>query len=68
MGATESLRREHQILRAKLKLLEAAMQMVPEASFVLREMSWSLARMLQQHIEHEGEALRPYHSRIQMLT
>ncbi len=29
MGATENLRREHQILRAKLKLLEVAMQMAP---------------------------------------
>jgi len=68
MGATENLRREHQILRAKLKLLEAAMQMVPEASFVLREMCWSLARMLDEHIRHEVEALQPYSNRIQALT
>jgi len=68
MGATESLRREHQILRAKLKLLAVAMQMGPDASFVLREMCWSLARMLEQHIQREAEALRPYSDRIQALT
>ena len=45
MGATEHLRREHQLLRANLRLLEVAMQMVPEAPFVLREMCGSLARM-----------------------
>jgi hemerythrin-like domain-containing protein len=68
MGATESLRREHQILRAKLKLLAVAMQMGPDASFVLREICWSLARMLEQHIQREAEALRPYSNRIQALT
>ena len=67
MGATESLRREHQILRANLRLLEAAMQMVPETSLVLREMCGSLARMLEDHIWHEAEALRPYSGQIQGL-
>jgi len=67
MGATGSLRREHQILRARLRLLEAAMQMAPEAQFALREMCWSLARMLDEHIRHEVEALQPYHNRIQAL-
>lgn len=95
MGATESLRREHQLLRANLRLLEVAMQMVPppassaeggpfeerrpygpesgggmvpEAPFVLREMCWSLARMLEDHIRHEAEALRPYSGQIRGLT
>ncbi len=67
MGATESLRREHQILRAKLKLLAVAMQMGPDASFVLREMCWSLARMLDEHIQREAEVIRPYGNRIQTL-
>ena len=68
MGATETLKRDHQILRAKLKLLEAAMQMLPESHFVLREMCWSLARMLETHIRREGEVLQPYSNRIQALT
>ncbi len=67
MGATEHLRREHQLLRAHLRLLEVAMQMVPEAPFVLGEMCWSLARMLEDHIWHEAEALRPYSGQIQGL-
>jgi len=50
-----------------LRLLEAAMQMAPEAQFALREMCWSLARMLDEHIRHEVEALQPYHNRIQAL-
>ncbi len=41
--------------------------MVPEAPFVLREMCWSLARMLEDHIWHEAEALRPYSGQIQGL-
>ena len=65
MGATESLRREHQLLRANVRLLEVAMQMVPEAPFVLREICWSLARMLEDHIWHEAEAIRPYSGQIQ---
>jgi len=68
MSATESLRKDHQILRAKLKLLEAAMQMLPESNFVLRELCWSLARMLNEHIRHETDALQPYRNRIQALT
>ena len=68
MGATEMLKHDHQILRAKLKLLESAMQLLPESTFVLREMCWSLARMLEQHIQREVEVLRPYRNRIQALT
>ena len=67
MGATEHLRREHQLLRANLRLLEVAMQMVPEAPFVLRQMCGSLARMLEDHIWHEAEAFRPYSGQIQGL-
>jgi len=67
MGVTESLRKDHQILRAELRLLEGAMRVAPEAQFVLREMCWSLARMLEDHIWHEAEALRPYSGQIQGL-
>jgi hemerythrin-like domain-containing protein len=68
MHVTEPLRNDHHILRANLKLLEAAMRMAPEANFVLREMCWSLARMLETHIQHEVEVLRLYSNRIQALT
>lgn len=68
MGVTECVRQDHRILRAKLRLLEAAMQVAPEAQFVLREMCWSLARMLDAHITHENEVLEPYSNRIKALT
>mgnify|MGYP001603036910 FL=1 len=68
MSLTEPVRKDHQILRAKLRLLEAAMRVAPEAQFVLREMCWSLAQMLDDHIKHEIEVLQPYRNRIQALT
>ena len=68
MSITDELRQDHQILRANLTLLEAAMQMAPETNFVLREMCWSLAKRLDAHIQHEVEVLRPYNNRIQALT
>lgn len=68
MSVTQSLRRDHQILRAKLKLLEAAMRVAPEAQFALREMCWSLGRMLEMHIQREADTLRPYSNRIRALT
>jgi len=68
MHVTDELRTDHQILRAKLRLLEAAMRVAPEAQFVLREMCWSLAQMLDDHIKHEIEVLQPYRNRIQALT
>ena len=68
MSLTEPVRKDHRILRAKLRLLEAAMRVAPEAQFVLREMCWSLAQMLDDHIKHEIEVLQPYRNRIQALT
>lgn len=68
MDVTERVRQDHRILRAKLRLLEAAMQVAPEAQFVLREMCWSLAHMLDAHITHENEVLQPYSNRINALT
>jgi hemerythrin-like domain-containing protein len=65
MGVTELLTQDHKFLRAELRLLEAAMRMGPEAPFVLREMCASLASMLEDHIWHEAEALRPYCDRIE---
>lgn len=67
MSATEHLKREHQVLRAELRLLEAAMRLAPEAPAVLCETCWSLSGMLEQHIQHEAQAVRPYRNRIDTL-
>jgi hemerythrin-like domain-containing protein len=56
MKAIERLRRDHRILRAKLAVLESALQMGPETWFVLREVCFTLARQLRDHIRRE-EAL-----------
>lgn len=56
MEAIERLRRDHAILRSKLDVLESALKMGPEAWFVLREVSHTLAQQLRDHIRRE-EAL-----------
>ena len=55
MNAVERLRRDHMILRAKLDVLEAALRMGPDAWYVLREMCFTLARQLRDHIKREEE-------------
>ena len=55
MNAIDRLRRDHQILRAKLDVLEAALGMGPEAWFVLREMCFTLSRQLRDHLKREEE-------------
>ena len=55
MRAIERLRRDHQILRSKLDVLEAAIQMGPETWFVLREVCFTLSRQLRDHIKREEE-------------
>ena len=56
MNAIERLRRDHAILRAKLDVLESALGMGSESWFVLREVCFTLARQLRDHIKRE-EAL-----------
>ncbi len=56
MKATQRLRRDHQILRAKLDVLETALSMGPQTWFVLREICFTLSRQLRDHIKRE-EAL-----------
>lgn len=53
MDAVERLKRDHVILRTKLSVLEGALQMGPEAWFVLREVCHTLSRQLQDHIKRE---------------
>ena len=67
MSVTELLMHDHRLLRAELRLLEAAMRMGPDAEAVLGEMCALFARMLEEHIRHEVETLRPYSNRIEAL-
>lgn len=67
MSVTERLTQDHQLLRAELRLLEAAVRMGPDAEAVLGEMCSLFARMLEEHIRHEVETLRPYRNRIEAL-
>lgn len=55
MNAIERLRRDHRLLRAKLDVLETGLRMGPETWFVLREVSFTLARQLQDHMRREEE-------------
>ena len=55
MEATYALRQDHIILRKKLEFLESALQVAPESRFVLREMCFSLQRLLQDHMAREAD-------------
>lgn len=55
MRAVDRLKRDHEILRSKLGVLETALEMGPEAWFVLRELCFTLARQLRDHIRREEE-------------
>ena len=54
MDATHALRQDHALLRKKLALLGSALQVAPEARFVVREMCFSLQRLLHEHIQREA--------------
>lgn len=64
MSEIASLREEHQLLRAELRLLEAAIRMGPGTQAIVKGMCWSLACMLDDHIPHEATALSPYEPQI----
>lgn len=55
MRAIERLKRDHHILRSKLDVLEGALKMGPSAWFVLREVCFTLARQLRDHMRREEE-------------
>jgi len=50
-------------LQKKLALLESALQVAPEARFVVREMCFSLQRLLHDHLAREASALQLYAER-----
>ena len=56
MNAVERLKRDHHILRSKFDVIEAVLPMEGDAWFVLRDICFTLARQLQNHMKRE-EAL-----------
>ena len=64
MDATRAIRQDHVLLRKKLTLLGSALQVAPEARFVLREMGFSLQRLLERHIQVEALAVELYDQRL----
>lgn len=60
MNPVERLRRDHQVLRAKLSVLESALGMGEDAWFVLRELCHSLAGQLKDHLQREEALLAAY--------
>lgn len=55
MTAVERLRRDHTILRVKLRVLESALRMGPNAWYALPEVCFTLARQLDDHIRREED-------------
>lgn len=55
MDAVARLKRDHHILRSKLDVLEGALKMGSSAWFVLREVCFTLARQLRDHMRREED-------------
>lgn len=56
MDALQRIRRDHEVIRAKLNVIEASLHLPAETWFVLRELVFTLSRQLQDHMRRE-EAL-----------
>ena len=61
MPSVQELEHDHALLRKKLDLLEALLPVAPEARFILRELCFSLHRLLQEHLQRESPLLA-FHS------
>ncbi len=57
MEIIERLKRDHRLLRAKLDVLESALDMGGETWFVVRELCHSLIVQLRRHMRREEEAI-----------
>ena len=55
MKAIERLKRDHAILRSKFDVLEAGLRMGPGTWYVLREVCFTLARQLRNHMQREED-------------
>ena len=64
MELMATLRQDHAHLRKKLTLLGSALQVAPEARLVLREMCFSLQRLLEAHMRREVYALQRYDQQV----
>ena len=53
----DTLQQDHALLRKKIALLSAALQVAPESRFVLRQMCFSLQRLLNDHTLREFQLL-----------
>lgn len=67
MSITAVLRKDHEVLRRKLETVEGALQVLPQAPHVLRELCFSLAKLLNEHIAREEQAVRPYRHRLSQM-
>ncbi len=65
MNTINRLKREHQLLRSKLTLVDSALAMGSEAWFLLRELSFTLAKQLQAHHRREAQLLQVYRAALQ---
>ena len=63
METVDLLRADHALLRRKGVLLESALQIGPKARLALRDMSYSLMRMLDTHLQREAHIFQQYYSR-----
>lgn len=61
MQSVHALEHDHALLRTKLDLLESVLPVAPEARFILRELCFSLQRLLQEHLQRESPLLA-FHS------
>ncbi len=61
MNAINRLKRDDQIIRSELDVLETALGMGPDAWYVLREVCFTLARQLRDHMRREEELIAAYH-------
>ena len=61
MGTTELLQADHSLLRTKAALLESVLQIGPEARLMLREVTYSLMRLLDAHSQREHALLQRYY-------
>jgi iron-sulfur cluster repair protein YtfE (RIC family) len=55
MKAIERLKRDHAILRSKLDVLEAGLRMGLDTWYVLREVCFTLARQVRNHMQREED-------------
>ncbi len=62
MQPTAELRKDHDILRAKLLLLEGLLPLTPTTQFPIREFVYSIARRLRCHTEKEDVLLGALHA------